>query len=272
MAKIIHEFSANGDRNLLAVMPLVWRRKIMRKICLFDSNGTLFDINALEPFFAEVFGNTLYLKIWFKTVLHTSLTLSLTREYREFSKISEETFISMARQQGVTVTAKQKTDFATLMQELPAFADIEAGIGLLYNAGYRLAIFTNASKTTTDGQLARTSFGRYFEQIISTDSARVFKPADISYKHAADELQEAPENIWMIAAHAWDTAGAMNVGFRGGLIKREDHGQNDLYPSPDAEEFTLVELAKKIIASDRSKLQRFWHPLRLKMRKLLRRV
>ena len=54
--------------------------------------------------------------------------------------------------------------------------------------------------------------GEHFERSFSVDAVRKFKPAAEVYRLVATELQVAPPQLRLVAAHAWDVLGAMRAG------------------------------------------------------------
>ena len=51
----------------------------------------------------------------------------------------------------------------------------------------------------------------------------------------------------MVAAHDWDIAGAMNVGFAGAFIVRKGMATNPLYSRPDIIGHDLTQVAGSIL-------------------------
>ena len=61
-------------------------------------------------------------------------------------------------------------------------------------------------------QVKSVGIGGYFERSFSVDAVRKFKPAAEVYRLVATELQVAPSQLGLVAAHAWDVLGAMRAG------------------------------------------------------------
>ena len=60
----------------------------MSKILIFDVNETLLDLSPLKPHFKKVFDDENVMKHWFLTMLHSSLTVTLTGDYKDFGKLA----------------------------------------------------------------------------------------------------------------------------------------------------------------------------------------
>ena len=86
-----------------------------------------------------------------------------------------------------------------------------------------------------------------FEEIMSVESTRRFKPHPAPYLMAAQRLGEDPADLWMVAVHDWDVAAAMKVGFRGAFLARPGHIVTSCVEEPDLICSNLEELAEALI-------------------------
>jgi NADPH:quinone reductase len=211
---------------------------MMPKVLVFDVNETLLDITALEPVFAKIFGDPLFLREWFGQLVTYSMTLTLSDVYTDFFSLGEAVLRMLGDIHGVQITDDDlhavRAGFATM----PAHADVAAGLAQLRDKGYRLVTLTN-SPPTSGGEtpLQRAGLGEFFEQEFSVDSARVYKPAATLYRDVAEQLGVEPSGCMMVAAHTWDTIGAQAAGFSGALILREG---NAPLPAPGTPQPTVV--------------------------------
>jgi 2-haloacid dehalogenase len=64
----------------------------------------------------------------------------------------------------------------------------------------------------------------------------------------ANDLGVAPDSLLMVAAHAWDIAGAMRVGLAGTFLARPGQILDDLTPRPAYVASDLVDLSRQILA------------------------
>ena len=224
----------------------------MTKVCAFDSNGTLFDMRALNPFFVKTFGRSEYREIWFHSVLHASLVLNAVGDYHELSTLATESLSILADEHDVKVGLAAKAELMKEMQSLPIFPDVREGLEMLKNAGYRLVIFSNASKASSKLLLVQAGIQDLFDEVLSTDSAKSFKPSQKSYEVAAKELGVPIKDIWLIAGHAWDTGGAKVAGAKSALIKRPGYAPLGVYPSSTVVADDLLKTAVALIAKDKT--------------------
>jgi len=77
------------------------------------------------------------------------------------------------------------------------------------------------------------------------------KPAKEAYVKAAERLGVPVARVRLIAAHAWDVAGAQAAGCAAAFVARPGQLWNPLVPRPDVWGADLREVADQIIARDR---------------------
>ena len=222
----------------------------MEKICVFDVNGTLLDLSALDEHFGELFERAEMRPLWFHTVLQTASALTLTGRYEQFRTIAAETLKSLARDEGTELSTEQMMAFQEEMKSLPAFEDVAPSLEELKRAGYRLIALSNSGRGSTQSLLKRLGLASLFEEIFSADTVKSFKPARAPYELVARTLGLQPKQLWMVSAHAWDTAGARQVGYKTALLLREGHGSNDCYPEPDVFGKDLTDVSRALRAHD----------------------
>jgi len=190
-------------------------------VLVFDVNETLLDITALEPVFAQVFGDPRVLREWFGQLVTYSMTLTLSDVYTDFFSLGEAVLRMLGDIHGVRIADADLRAVRAGFANLPAHPDVAAGLGQLRDKGYRLVTLTN-SPTSRGGEtpLQRAGLGHFFEHEFSVDAARVYKPAPELYRNVATQLGVAPSGCMMVAAHTWDTIGAQAAGFSGALLRR----------------------------------------------------
>lgn len=61
--------------------------------------------------------------------------------------------------------------------------------------------------------------------------------------------QDVNRDVWMVAAHAWDIAGAASAGLRTAFITQQEKEYLSIYPQPQIVASSLVAAASKIVES-----------------------
>ena len=218
-------------------------------VLVFDVNETLLDITALEPVFAQVFGDPRVLREWFGQLVTYSMTLTLSDVYTDFFSLGEAVLRMLGDIHGARIADDDLQAVRAGFANMPAHADVASGLGQLRDKGYRLVTLTN-SPTSRGGEtpLQRAGLGHFFEHEFSVDAARVYKPAPELYRNVATQLGVAPSACMMVAAHTWDTIGAQAAGFSGALIRRAGNAPLPApgTPQPTVVASDLVDLARRL--------------------------
>ncbi len=89
-----------------------------------------------------------------------------------------------------------------------------------------------------------------FERILSADSVKRLKPAPEPYRMATQQLGVSINDIRLIAAHAWDVAGALRAGCAAAFVARPGMVLDPLVERPDVVGDNLEEVAGLILAKE----------------------
>lgn len=220
-------------------------------VLVFDVNETLIDIDSLAPLFGERFDDERVLREWFAQLVMYSMTVTLAGDYVNFSTLARGVLRMLGAIHHVDVTDDDLNRLTTGMLSMPAHPDAADGLAALRDNGFRLATLTN-SPPNPNGPTALQNSGLagFFEQQLSVDACRAFKPAPAVYRYVCETLQVAPADCMMVAAHAWDTLGAQHAGFSSALITRPGNSPLpvDGLPQPEIVASDLRELAERLIA------------------------
>ncbi|HWS94562.1 MAG TPA: haloacid dehalogenase type II [Mycobacterium sp.] len=223
-------------------------------VLVFDVNETLLDIDSLAPLFGGWFGDERVLREWFGQLVMYSMTATLAENYVNFSKLAQGVLRMLGDIYRVDITNDDLHSLKTGLFTMPAHPDAAEGLTALHDNGFRLVTLTN-SPPNPDGPTALESAGLagFFEQQLSVDACRAFKPAPAVYRYVCQTLQVAPADCMMVAAHVWDTLGAQNVGFSSALITRPGNPPLpvDGLAQPNLVVSDLRQLAERLIAGTR---------------------
>jgi 2-haloacid dehalogenase len=128
------------------------------------------------------------------------------------------------------------------MAQLPAHPDVRPALERLRDSGARLATLTNSTQAVVEAQLAFAGLRDLFEAALSADAVQRLKPGREPYGYAADALGIAPGEMTLVAAHAWDIAGARAAGARTVFVGRPGQVLDPAAPAPDRVVRDLSEL------------------------------
>ena len=215
-------------------------------LILFDVNETLLDMSPIKEKVNGFFDEEWAFKQWFSYLLQFSLVEMVTEQYHNFSEIADAALEMVAQSQDKKIPDEKKKEILSLMDQLEPHADVEEGLRMLKEAGYRLATLTNSAQPVADKQLKHAGISHFFEASMSVDSMKQFKPKLETYHRALKELGVSAKATLFVAAHGWDTTGAMRAGLSAAFIAREGQALYPLAPAPAYTGKTLPDIAKQL--------------------------
>ncbi len=130
---------------------------------------------------------------------------------------------------------------------LPARPDAAEALAILVAAGTRLVALTNSGARAGQATLEACGLAGYVERVLGVDRVSSFKPHPSVYAYALHELEASAHEVTLIATHAWDLAGAANAGIRTAWVRHGAHAWPAVFPKPDLQADTLLELARALV-------------------------
>lgn len=218
---------------------------------VFDVNETLLDIEALCPFFERVFGDARILRQWFAELILYSQALTLSGEYTRFGALAVAVLQMVATIRQVELNDRDLDEFKSTMSKLPPHREVPEALEKLAQAGFRMVTLTNSAGEAGKASLVHAGIFDFFEHSFSVDEVTRFKPAREVYAHVAQTLHAQPSDLRLIAAHTWDTLGALAAGYSAALVTRPGNAPLAVGPQPDIVEPDLLQTAARIIEADR---------------------
>jgi 2-haloacid dehalogenase len=218
------------------------------RVCVFDVNETLLDLAALDPHFERVFGDGSVRRLWFNQMLQSALVATVTDAYTTFGEAAAAALQMTAERQGVEVSDADEREILGGLRELPPHPEVAEGLDRLRDAGFRLATLTNSTQEVAEAQIRNSGLADRFEQVLSADTAKRLKPAPAPYRMAARTLGIPERELRLVAAHAWDVAGALRAGCAAAFVARQPF--DPLVERPDVVGKDLGEVADGIIAAE----------------------
>ncbi|EGF24814.1 haloacid dehalogenase type II [Rhodopirellula baltica] len=237
--------AANAKQSSAAIQTEKVSKMTAPKVIVFDVNETLLDLAGLKESVGEALnGREDLLPLWFSNMLHYSLVETLSGEYHDFGEIGTAALMMVAEREGIELD-RESANAAIVhsLRSLPAHADVRDGLERLAKQGFRLVSLTNSSKVGVETQLKNAGLTELFEKRYSIDQIKKYKPHPDTYQMVLDDLGVQPGEVLMVAAHAWDLAGAKNVGLQTAFVKRPGAVLYSNVQEPDVIVNDLNELA-----------------------------
>jgi 2-haloacid dehalogenase len=215
------------------------------KVIIFDVNETLLDLETMRTSIGEALdGQEELTTLWFSTMLHYSLVTTVTGDYQDFGKIGVAALMMVAQNNNIDITEEQAvTAIKTPLLSLPAHPDVKAGLKALKDQGYKLVSLTNSSNKGVETQFKNAGLTDYFDERMSIEDIKIYKPDLRAYAWALKQLNIKPEEALMVAAHGWDVAGAKAAGLQTAFVARPGKA---LYPLAQKPDYVVKDLSELV--------------------------
>ena len=216
-------------------------------VVVFDVNETLSDMRPLTRRFSDLGLPELAAKIWFASLLRDGFALTATGGFEHFSSLGESalrTILFDSDFDGDTDTAVSHVmaGFAAL----DVHPDVPDGVRRLAATGIRLITLTNGAATVAEQLFTRAGIRDKFDELLSVDTAGVWKPAPGAYQHAAQSCRTPLDEMMLVAVHPWDIDGASRAGMSTAWINRTESPYPPYFSPPDVTVSRLTDLAGQI--------------------------
>jgi 2-haloacid dehalogenase len=190
----------------------------MPRFVVFDVMGTLFDLGVVRRRLQDLGAPGATLEAWFGRLLHSATSLTLAGDFRPFRELAESTLRTVLVQ--LELDEARAADVLAALGELDPYPDAGAAFDRIAEAGIGIATLTNGGEQHTRGLLERAGLVERVAAVLTVEEVEAYKPAAAPYRYAADRLGVAPQELTLIAAHAWDVVGARAAGLEAVWVER----------------------------------------------------
>jgi len=167
---------------------------------------------------------------------------ALSGTYKDFWKITEDALLYAARKTGVPLTGGQRDELMMQFLHLNAWPDVNEALHTLKQNGIKLFFLSNMSPAMLFSCMQHSHLENYFDEVISTDRIKTYKPDPRAYALGTDVLKLKKEEVLFAAFAGWDVCGAKWFGYPTFWVNRLNAPAEELNVSPDAEGPGLAEL------------------------------
>jgi 2-haloacid dehalogenase len=222
---------------------------VATRVIAFDVNETLLDLSALDPVFERLFGDASVRAQWFAQMLQVAFVGAITDRYVDFTTAQRAALDMVAQRRDLALPADAADRVAATMRSLPAHRDAADALSRLRAGGHPLAALSNSPPDVEQAQLAHAGLADRFDAVLSADTVQALKPRREPYELVARTFAVPIEEVTLVAAHAWDVAGARAAGCRAAFVARPGMPVNPIDPQPDVVGADLGEIADRILAT-----------------------
>jgi 2-haloacid dehalogenase len=217
------------------------------RVIAFDVNETLLDLGSLDPLFERAFGNPALRAQWFAQMLQIAFVGGLTDRYVDFTSAQHAALTMLAEATGTVLDPEDAERIVSEMRRLPPHEDAAPALDRLRETDLTLVALTNSPLDVAGDQLTNAALADRFDAILSADQVRALKPRPEPYQLVARTFQTTAGDVRLVAAHAWDVAGALAAGCAAAFVRRPGKALSPLGPQPDIVG-DLSEVVDRIVA------------------------
>lgn len=215
----------------------------------FDVYGTLIDTEGVLRVLEELVGSSAaeFSRLWRDKQLEYSFRRALMQNYVPFPRCTREALDFTCSALAQPLTAENKQRLMDAYKTLPAFEDVAGGLEAARHEGFRLFAFSNGPAEALELLLKSAGIRSYFQDVVSTDEIKSFKPNPAVYCHFLRRAAALGSEAWMISGNSFDALGALSAGMRAVWVRRNSANIFDPWEfSPTITVSSLTALAGEI--------------------------
>lgn len=214
----------------------------------FDVYGTLIDTHGVVAKLQGMVGNAQeFSRTWREKQLEYSFRRGLMQNYETFAVCTRDALNYTCAFYKTDLRQDQKEQLLQAYRSLPAFDDVEQGVGTLRAAGFRTYAFSNGTEEAVETLLNTAGIRELFVGVVSVDDLKSFKPNPAVYSHFLRKTASLQSSAWLISGNPFDVIGAISAGMKGVWLKRSEEAIFDPWGiEPTLVVKSLVEVADKI--------------------------
>lgn len=183
-------------------------------------------------------------------MLQLAFVGTITGEYIDFTTAQHAALRMLAERTDTRLAASDADAVVDRMRRLPPHPEVRGALETLHRSGLRIAALTNSVLSVAEDQLLHAGLRDLFDDVLSADTVHRLKPAPEPYLSVADRFGVPVSAVRLVAAHAWDVAGALSAGCAAALVTRPGAVASPLGRQPDISGPDLAAVADRIVATD----------------------
>ena len=194
----------------------------MKKTIAFDVYGTLIDTHGVVTELQKVIGDRalIFSQAWREKQLEYSFRRGLMRLYEDFAICTQQALDYTCSNLNTPLTSQQKETLLMSYATLPAFDDVVGALSTLQESQHSIFAFSNGSAKAVEALLKFANINDYFDDIVSVDSLKTFKPNPSVYADFLYQSGATKDSAWLVSSNPFDVIGAISSGFSSAWIRR----------------------------------------------------
>src|SRR5215472_3137307 len=157
----------------------------------------------------------------------------VAQRYADFWQVTEDALVFAANKLKLELSAEKRERLMSAHLNLKAWPDVPPALSAFKKSGLRLAFLSNFTQLMLQANIKSAGLSGIFDDVISTDQARTFKPDPRAYQLGVEALSLQRNQILFAAFAGWDAAGARLFGYPTFWVNRLKMPAEELDAFPD---------------------------------------
>jgi len=172
--------------------------------------------------------------LWRTKQFEYSWLRTAANHYKNFWEVTEGALIYAAKKIDLSLSSQNKKELMEQYLKLKIWQDVLPTLETLKQKGLRLSFLSNMTSEMLNSCINYSKIKNYFQDVISTDNAKTYKPDPIAYQLGIDTLNLKKEEILFVAFTGWDACGSKWFGYPTFWLNRLATAIEELNAAPDA--------------------------------------
>ncbi|GET24429.1 haloacid dehalogenase type II [Prolixibacter sp. NT017] len=188
----------------------------------FDVYGTLIDTHGISNLVHTFVGDKAisFMDSWRAKQLEYTFRRGLMKNYVDFSECNRNALDFTCEVLKCNLQPEERNRLMREYKVLPAFTDVRDSLEKLKSVNLRLFAFSNGSAADVNGLLGNAGILHFFEDVVSVDDVKTFKPNPAVYEHFLLKSKSSKTISWLISGNPFDVIGAISYGMNSVWIQR----------------------------------------------------
>lgn len=206
--------------------------------CIFDTYGTLFDVNAAAREVAKEPGQAQLAAVWGTLSadwrakqLEYSWLRAIAGTHIPFWQVTQDALDWALDNNGLHDNAL-RAKLLSVYKELPAYSEVPAMLKALKEKDVNIAILSNGSPDMLVNAVRSAGIGEYLDDVLSVEEVQIYKPHNLVYDMVWDRFDVPQAEVLFASSNGWDAAGAAGYGFATVWVNRNDAPPDRLWAAP----------------------------------------
>jgi 2-haloacid dehalogenase len=217
------------DQGFAAIGTATIRAIAFDGLAVFDARPVAALTGQIFPGRGEEVGS-----LWRTRQFEYTWLRTLGKQYANFWQVTEEALVFACKSLGLELTKADRERLMQSYRNLKAWPDAPDVLKRFKASGIRMSLLSNFTEAMLNQAVKNSGLEGIFEEHLSTDRVRAFKPDPRAYAMATSSFDLRKEEIAFAAFAAWDAAGAKWFGYPTFLLNRMHSAIEELGVAPDA--------------------------------------